>query len=408
MPTTFNYKGRDNNGRITTGNLTVNTIDEVVSYLKKRNITPINIKPTKKSWLNFSQLLALNIGKKSVDIHDIMNFCRQLAALNGAGVPLIKAINQLAKSADSHVLSETLTTVANDIAAGLSLGNALRKHHQIFSPVVINIANIGENTGHLNEALIQLGNYLEATIANRRRFLSAIRYPFFVIITTIIAMLILNFFVIPRFALIFSSFSIELPLFTRLIMASSNFLNNNWLLLLTVCICLFLLGYKLLKIPNIRHAWDKCKLSIPVFGKIQKRIVLSQFTWTFSLILRSGVPIIKGIALAAIAIKNSYFNKQLLVISDAIEHGERFSHAAEISDLFTPTTIQMIAVGEESGRLDELLAEVAKYYDTEVDYDLRQLNELIEPILLTIIGSMVLILALGIYLPMWDLIKAIQ
>lgn len=408
MPTTFHYKGRDSSGRITVGTLTVNKIDDVIFYLKKRNIIPINIKPIKNRTIKLRNLLSLELGKTAVDMRDIMNFCRQLAALNGAGVPLIKAINQLAQSSDSHLLSTTLTAVANDISAGLSLGNALKKHPTAFSAVVVNIANIGESTGHLNEALIQLGNYLESTIANHRRLLSAVRYPFFVIITTLVAMLILNFFVIPRFAMIFSSFKIELPIFTRIIMASSNFLNDNWIILLIAIICLFLIGYKLLKTPAIRYSWDQYKLSMPIFGNLQKRIILSQFTWTFSLILRSGVPIIKGIALASIATKNSYFKKQLLVISDAIEQGESFSQAAEISGLFTPITIQMIAVGEESGKLDELLGEVAKYYDTEVDYNLRQLNELIEPILLTIIGSMVLVLALGIYLPMWDMIKAIQ
>jgi MSHA biogenesis protein MshG len=408
MSKLFHYKGRNQNGHTISGDLSVSSVDEVVSYLEKRDIVPIHIKPINKSAINISKLLSLNLGKNKVDIYDLMNFCRQLAALNGAGIPLIKAINQLSQSSNSRFLGETLSTIADDISAGLNLGSALKKHPDAFSPIAVNIITLGENTGHLNEALLQLGNYLESTMANRRRLLSAIRYPSFVIIATMLAMIIMNFFVIPKFITIFSNFRIELPLATRIIIKSSNFMTNNWPILLTVIICLFFAGFRLLKIPSIRYVWDKHKLSLPIIGDLQKRIILSQFTWTFSLILRSGVPIIQGITLASDSTENSYFSKQLLMIGDAIDHGENFSRAATISGLFTPTTIQMIEVGEESGRLDELLAEIAKYYDVEIDYDLRRLDELIEPILLTIIGAMVLILALGIYLPMWDLVQAIK
>jgi MSHA biogenesis protein MshG len=408
MPSIFHYEGRDANGRSVSGDLSVNTIDDVISYLKKRNITPIHVDVAKRRTLKFSKLLSLNIGQNKVPLYDVMNFCRQLAALNGAGVPLIRAINQLAQSSKSQHLKETLITVTDEISAGLSLGNSLKKHPEAFSPIVVNIIDIGENTGHLNEALIQLGNYLESTITNNRRLLSAIRYPSFVFISILAAIILMNFFVVPKFTMMFASFKAELPLPTLIIMRSSDFMVKHGWALLIVVIGILLLGFRLLKIPGVRYFWDKHRLSLPIFGNLQKRIILSQFTWTFSLILRSGVPIIKGLTLAANSTENSYFSKQLLTIRDAIDHGESFSQATNNCGLFTPTTVQMIEVGEESGKLDELLAEVAKYYDNEVDYDLRRINELIEPFLLMIIGSMVLILALGIYLPMWNLIKVTQ
>ncbi|EKE01694.1 MAG: hypothetical protein ACD_21C00072G0017 [uncultured bacterium] len=408
MSEIFHYEGRDSSGHTISGDLKVNTVDDVVSHLEKRNITPIHIKATKGKTFDLKGLLSVNLGSNKVDIYEVMNFCRQLAALNGAGIPLIRALTQLAQSSSSHYLRETLLTVVDDISSGLNLGGALRKHPEVFSPIVVNIVNIGENTGHLNEVLLQLGNYLESTITNRRRLLSAIRYPLFVVTTIIVAMIIVNFFVIPRFIMIFSSFKIQLPLATRMLIKSSSFLTNNWLVLLIVIGCIFFAGFRLIKIPKVRYLWDKYKLSMPIFGDLQKRIILSQFTWTFSLILRSGVPIIQGLALASDSAENTYFSKQLLSISTSIGHGANFSQSAASSGLFTPTTIQMIEIGEESGKLDELLAEVAKYYDAEVDYDLRRLNELIEPILLGIIGSMVLVLATAIYLPMWDLVKAIK
>lgn len=218
-------------------------------------------------------------------------------------------------------------------------------------------------------------------------------------------MMVMNFMVIPKFSMMFDKFNLELPLATRIIMASSNFMVNNKILLLIAIIGLFLGINSLLKIPTVRYFWDKYKLHLPVFGDLQRRIILSQFTWTFSLILHSGVPIIKWIGLASNATENVYFSEQLLKIRSSIEHGENLSHAAIASGLFTPITIQMIEVGEESEKLDEVLSEVAKYYDAEIDYDLKRLNELIEPILLVIIDAMILVLALGIYFPMWDLIK---
>jgi MSHA biogenesis protein MshG len=404
----FHYDGRDANGHSISGDLTVNTVDDVISYLQKRNIIPINIQVVKKRMINLRDLSLITIGKKEVPLHDIMNFCRQLAALNGAGVPLIKAIKQLTQSASSPVLINILATVADDIAAGFNLANSLKKHPNAFPPLVSNTIEVGENTGHLNEVLLQLSTYLETTIINRRNLVSAVRYPLLVVGTIVAAMIIVDFFVMPKFAALFAHFHTQLPLPTRIIMASSTFMVNHWIVLIVVAFCIIIGTRQLLKIQKVIYFWDKEKLFLPVIGNIQRRILLSQFAWTFSLVLRSGLPIIKGLVLASNSTGNFYFSKQLLVMSGAIQHGETFSQAAIKSNLFTPMVVQMIEVGEESGKLDELIGDIAKYYDEEVSYDMKRLNESIEPILLGVIGSMVLVLALAVYLPMWDLIEVIK
>lgn len=414
MPKTFHYEGRDSSGNLVSGDLTANTIEDVLSHLEKHNIVPTDIQATKKSIFNSQDspsvyvLLRELMGNHEVELHETLSFCRQLAALNSAGVPLIKAINQLAQSSDSPLLKNILLTVAKDIAAGLDLGASLKKHSGAFSQIVINTIEIGEKTGHLNEVLHQLSNYLEATIINRRNLMSALRYPILVVVAIISAMIIISFFVIPKFMAIFAHFKAKLPLPTVIVMALSQFLVNHWIMLLAIT-CGIILGiYQLLKIPAIHYLWDKKKLSLPILGHLQKRIILSQFSWTFSLVLRSGIPLIQGLILAADSTGNLYVSKQLLEISDNIQHGEPFSRAAAMSDLFIPTVVQMIAVGEEGGKLDELISEIAKYYDSEVSYDIRRLNELIEPILLAFLGVMILILALSVYLPMWDLISVVK
>lgn len=406
MTNIFYYQGRDKNGNIVKSNLAAENLEEVIAHLKNFEITPINIRPVREYSLNLKNLIG-SLSNKWIKIepYHLMNFCRQLATLNNAGLSMVKAINKLAQSASSRPLAKILATVANDISAGMTLSDALKKHPQVFSSIIVSVIDVGENTGHLSEALLYLSNYIEASIANRRRLLSAIRYPIFVFITVAIAMIVMNFMVIPKFSQMFSKFNLELPWATKIIIASSNFMVNNKISLIVAIVVLCLGINKSLSISRVRYFWDKYKLCLPVFGDLQRRVVLSQFTWTFSLILHSGVPIIKGISLASSATENSYFSEQLLKMRMAIEHGESLSRAAIASDLFTPITIQMIEVGEESEKLDEVLSEVAKYYDAEIDYDLKRLNELIEPILLVIIGSMILVLALGIYFPMWDLIK---
>jgi MSHA biogenesis protein MshG len=407
MPTVFHYDGRDMNGNAVAGDLSANSIEDVISHLKNHSIIPINIVPAKKSIIDLSNIPSLStlLQLQKVEPYHLMNFFRQLAVLSDAGLSIIRAINKLAETATSRSLSTVLFQVANDIAAGFSLADALKKHQNIFSPLMINVIDIGENTGHLGDSLRYLSTYMEASITNHRRLLTAIRYPFFVTLTIAAAILVMNFMVIPKFSMMFSKFNLELPLATRLIMASSNFMVANGKILLILAIVLFFGIRRSLKIPSVRYVWDKHKLRLPIFGSLQRRILISQFTWTFSLILRSGIPIIKGIQLTSTAIENAYFGSQLAKMGTAIEHGENLSRSAIASGLFTPITIQMIEVGEESEKLDEALTEVAKYYDAEIDYDLKRLNELIEPILLMMIGSIVMILAIGIYFPLWDLIK---
>lgn len=401
---TFKYQGRDANGIVVSGNVKAVSSDDVVIFLQKHNIVPLSIEETKTQDNIFKQFLGF-FGVGQVKLNEIMNFCRQLATLNAAGVPIIKALNQLGQSSRSPILSAALTTISDDIAAGKTLSNAMRNFPNIFSSILINVVEVGENTGHLNETLIQLGGFLEKSIINRRRLAAAVRYPIFVVSSVLMAMIAMNYLVIPKFADMFSKMHLALPWPTLLLIATSTFMIKHWFLIIVIAISIVFGISRLFHIPKFRYLWDKYILRLPVIGDLQKRIVLSQFSWTFSLILSAGVPVIKGITLAGSTTGNSYFTKQIFVMRDAIEHGESFTQAAIKSGLFLPTILQMIEVGEESGRLDDILNEVARYYESEVDYDLKRLNEILEPLLLAIVGACVLVLALAIYLPLWDMVK---
>jgi MSHA biogenesis protein MshG len=403
----YRYKGRDTSGSIITKLLKANSVDDVVTYLQKTGITPLQINVAEQRTANFFDSYMFSIGLMSIHTEEIMSFCRQLSTLLAAGVPIIKGLNQLAQSTTTRVFGDALSAIADDVAAGQTFSDALRKHPKIFSHVVTSIIEVGENTGHLNESLLQISIFLEQYITNKRRLVSTARYPIIVFFGAIIAMVVMNIFVIPKFSMIFSAYKLDLPIATKIIMLTSNFMVTYWPVLLGIAIALLVGIPQLLKASTtLRYYWDKAKLKIPVIGDIQKRIIISQFCWTFSLILRAGLSVTNGIKLAGQSTGNEFFMRQVAIMKQGIEQGQNISIAATNSKLFFPTIIQMIEVGEESGHLDEILSEVAHFYEGEIDYDIKRLNELMEPVLLSVVGGIILVMALGIYFPLWDLIKA--
>lgn len=405
----FRYQGRNANGQKVNGTLDAISLNDTVSFLKNNGIIPLSIERVEKESL-LKKLFKTNqpITLQKIKKEDILNFCRQMSTLVAAGVPALDALRQLSLSTPSKPLANAIGEVANSIIAGRTLAASMREHTKIFPPIFVNIIDVGENTGKLDEAFMQLATYLEVSITNRKRMMTTIRYPITVVTAILVAIIVMNILVIPKFKYIFSHFGANLPTPTLILVATSDFMVNHWPFLVFCVVALFIAIPKLLLVPKIRFFWDKYKLHIPIFGNLQQRIILSQFTWTLSLILRAGVPIIRGIALSANATGNAYFTRQILTIGSNIEQGSSFHQAASLSKLFPGTVLQMISIGEETGKLDELLTEVSRYYEREVDYDIKRLNDLVEPILLAGVGALVLLLALGIYLPMWDLIKAVK
>jgi MSHA biogenesis protein MshG len=268
--------------------------------------------------------------------------------------------------------------------------------------------NVGENTGRLDQVLLQLSLYYEQEVETRKRIKTAMRYPTFVIVFVVGALFILNVKVIPQFAGMFARFGVDLPLPTRLLIGMSNFFVDYWVLMLLLMFSAGV-GFKAWTAGVAgREAWDRLRLRIPIVGDIVNRAQLARFSRTFALMLRAGVPLNQAIALSAESMDNKFLELRLMEMKNAIEAGGSVSGTAINSGIFTPLVIQMIAVGEETGRIDELLLEVADFYDREVDYDLKTLTARIEPILLIVVAGMVLMLALGIFLPMWGMLDAIR
>lgn len=400
----YHYKGRTERGEPIEGFLEAPSADAVASQLFNSGVTPIHINKARQQ-RNLLAELHRRLGGGKPELADLIMFSRQMYTLAKAGVPIIRAIRGLAETTRNPVLARALEDVADSLESGRDLAGSLGRHPDIFSPLFVSVVHVGENTGRLDEALLQLTRHLEQEKQTRERIKSALRYPTIVLVAIAIALVIINLVVIPAFAKVFASFHAELPWPTRVLIAVSNFSVTYWPYLLAALLAAVAGLRMYLKTEAGRYRWDRYKLKLPVVGSIILRATLARFARSFAMAARSGVPLIQGLTIVARAVDNEYVAERILMIRNSVERGESLTRGGAATGLFTPLVLQMLAVGEETGAVDDLLEEVADFYDREVEYDLKTLSDAVEPIMIVAIGIMVLVLALGVFLPMWNLVN---
>jgi len=378
--------------------------------LLSQNIVPLTIVESKKrsaenegDGFDITRLFQQKVG-----LDEMIIFSRQMYSLLKAGIPIIRAIKGLSENASHKRFQEILKDIADQLEQGRSLSSSMAKYEKVFTRLTISVVVVGENTGKLDDVFLQLALYFEREQETRKRIKSALRYPTFVLIALAIAMFILNLFVVPVFTQMFERFDTELPIMTRVLIGTSNFFVNYWWLLIIVIVGGIFAVKQYVNSTNGRLKWDKFKLKLPVVGSIIERSLLSRYSRSFSMILRAGVPLTAGLSLTADAVDNAHMQKRIKEMRQGIEKGESLLRVSKNSELFSTLVLQMIAVGEETGRLEPLLEESADYYEREVDFDLKSLTAKIEPILIGFVAVMVLILALGIFTPMWNMMSAVK
>jgi MSHA biogenesis protein MshG len=317
----------------------------------------------------------------------------------------MRSLAGLQESSTNPAMKEVLRDVRESLDSGRELSLSLARHPTVFSPFYLSMVRVGEMTGRLEEVFIRLFDHLAFERFMKEQVKSALRYPSFVVAAMAIAIVIVNMFVIPAFAKVFKGFGAELPLMTRILIGFSDFMLNWWpALLLALVASIF--GFKAwTKTTRGRYTWDKFKLNIPIAGKIVRKATLARFAASFALASRSGVPIIQALTNVAETVNNAYISDKVERMRDGVERGESILRTSIAAGVFTPVVLQMIAVGEESGALDDMMKEISDMYQSEVEYELKTLAQQIEPILIVSLGIMVMILALGIFLPLWDLGK---
>ena len=403
----FAYRGRNDAGEIVQGIMEGATAGTVADLLFGSGVTPMEIKPTEASTgkADSSHDFGIKLFRQKVEHIDVLLFSRQIHTLLRAGVPIMRALAGLQESSSNPAMREVLQDVRESLDSGREMSLSLARHPKVFSPFYLSMVRVGEMTGRLEEVFIRLFDHLAFERFMKDQVKSALRYPSFVVAAMAIAIIIVNIFVIPAFAKVFKGFGAQLPLMTRLLIGFSDFMLAWWPVLLLGIVAAFFGFRAWLKTPKGRYTWDRLKLKIPIAGKIIEKATLARFAASFALASRSGVPIIQTLTNVAETVDNAYISAKVLRMRDGVERGESILRTSISAGVFTPVVLQMIAVGEESGALDDMMKEVADMYQSEVEYELKTLAQQIEPILIIALGIMVLILALGIFLPLWDLGK---
>ncbi len=387
-------------GQILKGQLDVPSRDDVVAFIRKSRMTPVSIREAPRR-------ISLTMGG-GVKTRDVVIFTRQFATMINAGLPLVQSLTILAQQTENKALREVTRAVVYDVEAGNTLADALRKHPKVFSDLYVNMVAAGEAGGILDTILLRLASFLEKNDALVRKVKGAMVYPGVIMSVAAGAIAILLIFVIPTFQEMFASVNLELPMATRLVIGSSNFLVGWWWALLAV-IGLGVFGFKqFYATPAGRKTVDGAMLRAPGLGDLLRKAAVSRFTRTLSTLISSGVSILDGLEITAKTAGNMVIHDAVMQSRQSIAGGETIAGPLEQSGVYPPMVISMVAVGEQTGGLDEMLAKIADFYDEEVDVAVSALISLMEPMMIVVLGMVVGGIIVAMYLPIFDMVNAVQ
>ena len=400
----FEFKGRGANGQLVDGEIEGSSSSAVAGALMDRGVTPISIVEKRES-VDVLELLRERFDLYRVSIEELLMFTRQMSALIKSGIPITRAIAGILESIENPLMIKALRDILEQLESGRSLSIACARHPKVFSNLYISMIQVGENTGRLEECFAMMGEYIDRNRRIANNIKTALRYPATVLTAIAIAIGIVNLFVIPKFASFFEANNLELPWQTILLLNTSNFFVDYWMLVLGILVAGFFAFRHYVNTVDGRYKWHRLIIRAPLVGDILHRSFMARFARSFAMAYSAGVPIVQAMGVIARSIGNDYIASHVSGMREGIERGEALTRTAHNTGMFTPVVMQMFAVGEEAGNLDEMMTYIADFYEEEVDYDVKNLSDKIEPLIYVAMGVMVLILALGIFVPMWDVAK---
>lgn len=396
----FSYTARDASGALAQGVLEAAAFKEAAAELGARGLVPISLRLAAK---DAPAPAARDFLFARPDPLDALLFSQQMGALLQSGVPILRALAGIEESAPNPRFAAAIGSVREGLDAGKPLSACLAKHPVYFSPYYLSMVRVGEMSGSLDRIFHKLHEHLEFQRQMSSQVKAATRYPAMVASVMLGALLVINFFVIPAFAKVYAGFNAQLPIFTRAILGLSSFLLSFWWLiaLLAGVGAFFFFSWR--STPSGRLGWDRFILRLPIAGRVVHKAVMARFCRSLALSMASGVPIASAIGLVAESSDNAWVGSQLIALRSHIERGESLHKSCSQSGAFTPIALQMILVGEESGTLERMLSDVSSLYQSQVEYELKTLGAQIEPLLILFMALLVLVLALGVFLPIWNL-----
>lgn len=409
----YSYKVRDREDRVLLGTMEATTADEVLERLTQKDFLPILVKELsgedlrpRKSLSDFFRE-SVNNSRNKVPYRNVVFFTRQLSTMVGQGVPLSRALEQLTKG-EKPVFKKIIQQIADDISSGLTLSDAVARHPGAFSPMYVAIVNSGEVSGALDRVLEGLAEYMESVEIMRGKIKTAMRYPMFIGGFVSAMMLLIMWKLVPTFENIYNSMNAVLPPPTQMLIFVSRVVRQNTILCMVAAVLLFILFKYMMTRDEFKIAFQKNVLRVPVFGGILQKNIWATYCRTMSLLMGAGTPILKATEIAGATVNNRYFAKSLEGIFASLRKGDQLSEALENSGLFPVLVVQLVATGETSGRVDELLSKAAAFYEREVRSVVDSLSSIIEPILIVSLGSVVGGILFSLYLPIFMIGKHLQ
>jgi len=397
----FKYIVRDEGGKQIKGTMEADNQDAVATELEGRNYAVTSIYRIRQK----SKLESYLARFKKLKLPVRNTFSRQLVTLINAGLPLISSLDAIRRQTDSNLLKQAISDIIKDIQGGASFSESLRKHPDCFDQLYVGMVEAGEEGGILEVTLERLADLGEHEHKVRSDIKKATRYPMLVVCALALGFTILVIFVLPRYAKIYSRFKTQLPLPTRILILINHLIVNYWYVIILVIAGLIFGFFRFINTIKGRRIWDNIKIKIPVLGDLFLKLSMSRFTKITAALMATGIPILRLLDLAIPSIGNKVIEEAVTDIKKGVAEGKNMAEPMKANPLFPPIVSQMVAIGEETGKLDELLFKVSDYYDSETDYIIDNLTSLIEPFLLLILGSGVLFIALSIFLPMWNLMS---
>jgi MSHA biogenesis protein MshG len=398
----FAYKGRNLRGDLLEGRIESPNAQAVAVWMNAVGITPIAINQQAARAETPKWLTGL-LGEPKMTEMELLLFTRQMGSLVRAGVPMMQALMGIQKSTEKPHILAMLQAIRDDLDRGIELSAALARHRGTFNDFYVNLVKVGESSGQLESVFRKLHDQLQFDTDMRRKVKAALRYPMFVCIALAVAVTIINIWVIPTFAQVYAQMKVDLPMVTRILIATSAFTIKYWWLVVTVVVAIFV-GFRIYRnTPNGRRQVDEISLKVPIFGPIAKKTAMARYAFAFATASESGVPLVQAYTLTSKVVNNAFFERQIIRMREGVERGESIYRVAQNAAIFNALELQMISVGEETGRMDEMLRSISSMYQEEVDFEVSRLAQTIEPILIAGLGVIVGTLMLAVFMPMWDL-----
>ncbi len=405
MATTFAYKVRDRGGKLVSGTLEADSQAAVSNKLRQMGFAPILIEEHKTSMAKME--IKLPWGGK-VKQKDLAVFSRQFATMINSGLSLLRSLNILSEQTENANFARVIAEVRSDVEKGMSLSQAVAKHPKVFKRLYVAMIRAGEIGGVLDSVLLRLAENLEKDLTLRQKIKSAMTYPAVVFCLVILIMIGMLIFVVPTFKNLYRDLGGDLPLPTRVLVALSDRAKQFWYIVAALMIGSFVGLRRWVNTEKGRGRWDALKLRAPIFGQLVHKSALSRFSRTLSVLMRSGVPILQSLEIVQETVNNVVVSNAVRDVAASVKEGESIAKPLERHEIFPPMVVQMIAVGEETGALDTMLAKISDFYDQEVEATVEALTSLIEPVLIAVMGVVVGGMVVALYMPMFNIINLIE